>query len=74
MNDSAGEALRVGDRVHIAPAWQDPGDDDFERIVIEVPIDSPRVLVRTRIPGFEHHPTEWIDADKLIRQPDADPE
>lgn len=59
-------AFRVGDRVRIHPDWQDPGDDDFERIVIEVPPDSPRVLVRTMIPGFVHHPTEWIDVEKLL--------
>ena len=59
--------LQVGDRVRIHPDWQDPGDDDFERTVIEAPKDSHRVLVLTRIPGFEHHPTEWIEADMLIR-------
>lgn len=58
--------FRVGDRVRIHPDWQDPGDDDFERIVIEVPEGSPRVLVRTIIPGFTHHPTEWIEAERLI--------
>lgn len=59
--------LQVGDRVRIHPEWQDPGDDDFERIVVEAPEDSPRVLIRTFIPGFAHPPTEWIEADKLIR-------
>ena len=66
MNPPHDSPLQVGDRVRIHPDWQDPGDDDFERIVIEAPEDSPRVLVLTRIPGFEHHPTEWIEADKLI--------
>lgn len=61
------DPLRVGDRVRIRPEWQDPGDDDFESVVIEVPADSPRVLIQTTIPGFEYHPTEWIDTDKLIR-------
>lgn len=59
-------AFRVGDRVRIHPDWQDPGDDDFERVVIEVPAESPRVLVRTIIPGFTHHPVEWIEAEKLL--------
>ena len=72
MSESANEPLRVGSRVRIAPEWQDPCDDDFERIIIEVPIDSPRVLARTRIPGFEHHPTEWIESNKLIHLPDAE--
>jgi hypothetical protein len=67
MKQSHDAPLQVGDRVRIHPHFQDPGDDDFKRIVIEAPADSPRVLVLTRIPGFEHHPTEWIEAHKLIR-------
>ncbi len=61
--------FRVGDRVRIHPNWQDPGDDSFERVVIEAPPDSPRVLVRTLIPGFEHPPCEWIETAQLIRLP-----
>jgi hypothetical protein len=28
--------LKVGDRVRIKPEWKDEGDDEFERIVIEI--------------------------------------
>jgi len=59
--------LNVGDRVKIAPAWQDPGDDQYERIVIEAPVDSTRVLVRTLISGFLIQPIERIEANKLVR-------
>ena len=58
--------LKAGDRVRIVPAWQDPGDDRFERFVIEAPDDSTRVLIRALIPGFQIQPTEWIEADKLV--------
>ena len=58
--------LKAGDRVQIVPAWQDPGDDQFERIVIEAPDDSTRVRIRTIIPGFLIQPTEWIESDKLV--------
>jgi len=61
--------LKVGDRVQIVSEWQDPGDDLFERIVIEAPPDSTRVLVRTLLPGFQIQPVEWIEADKLILLP-----
>jgi hypothetical protein len=63
------ESLKVGDRVQIVPAWQDPGDEEFERFVIEVPGDSTRVRIGTLIPGFAIHPTEWIEAGKLILLP-----
>jgi hypothetical protein len=53
--------------VQIVPAWQDPGDDEFERVVIEAPPDSPRVLVRTLIPDMEIQPTETMEASKLVR-------
>jgi hypothetical protein len=53
--------------VQIVPEWQDPGDDEFERVVIEAPPDSPRVLVRTLIPGMEIQPTETIEATRLVR-------
>jgi len=46
--------------------WRDPGDDLFERIVIEAPTDSTGVLVRTLIPDFQIQPVEWIEANKLI--------
>ena len=58
--------LKAGDRVQIVPEWQDPGDDRYERIVIEVPLDCTRVLVRTLIPGFFIQPTSWIEAGQLI--------
>ena len=29
------EPLKVGDRVQIVPEWQDPGDEKYERFVIE---------------------------------------
>ena len=64
--------LKPGDRVQIVPAWQDPGDDRFERFVIEVPDDSTRVLIQTHIPGFLIQPVEWIEADKLVLLPAND--
>ncbi len=64
---NSAEPLRVGDRVRIAPQFQDAGDDRFERVVIEAPEDSTRVLVETRIPGMAHHPTERIEAGMLER-------
>jgi hypothetical protein len=59
--------LVPGDRVRIRPDYQDDGDDDFERIVIEAPADSPRVLIRTIIPGFDIPPTERIESRMLVR-------
>lgn len=61
------QPLRVGDLVRIAPQFQDPGDDDFERVVIESPEDSTRVLIETRIPGLTYNPTERIEASMLER-------
>ena len=63
------EPLKIGDRVQIVPEWQDPGDDRFERFVIEAPDDCTRVLIRTIIPEFSIQPVEWIEADKLILLP-----
>jgi hypothetical protein len=63
------EPLRVGDRVQIVPEWQDPGDDQFESFVIEAPPNTTQVRIRTLIPGFVFHPTEWIEADKLTLIP-----
>jgi hypothetical protein len=57
--------FEVGDRVRIKPEWQDECDDQWERIVIEAPENSPRVLIKTLIPGFEYPPTERIEASKL---------
>jgi hypothetical protein len=61
--------LKAGDRVQIVSEWQDPGDERFERFVIEAPADSTRVLIRTIIPGFTIHPTERIEADRLVLLP-----
>jgi hypothetical protein len=61
------EPLKVGDRVQIVPECQDPGDNDYKRFVIEAPHDSTHVRIRTVIPGFVFHPTEWIEADNLIK-------
>jgi hypothetical protein len=63
------EPLKVGGRVQIAPEYQDPGDNDYKRFVIEAPHDSTHVRIRTVIPGFVFHPTEWIEADYLILVP-----
>ncbi|TAE72789.1 MAG: hypothetical protein EAZ84_13840 [Verrucomicrobia bacterium] len=63
------EPLKVGDRVQIVPEWQDPGDERFERFVIEAPPNSTQVRIRTIIPGLVFHPTEWIEADHLILIP-----
>ena len=60
------EPLKVGDHVQIVSEWQDPGDGQFERFVIEAPEDCTRVRIRTLIPGFVILPTEWIEAEKLI--------
>ena len=63
------EPLKVGDRVQIVPEWQDSGDEKFERFVIEAPGDTTQVRIRTLIPSFTIHPTEWIEADRLIHIP-----
>ena len=65
VNDS--RPLMPGDRVRILPEFQDAGDDEFERIVVEAPSDSPRVLVQTMIPGMQITPTERVEARMLIR-------
>jgi hypothetical protein len=61
------DVLKVGDRVRIKPEWQDPGDDEFERIVIEAPADCTRVLVQTIIPGYTHQPVARIETSMLER-------
>ena len=63
------EPLKVGDRVQIVPEWQDPGDDRYERFVIEVPDDCTRVSIQALVPNLVFQPTEWIEADKLIHLP-----
>ena len=65
--DKALDVLKVGDRIRIKPEWLDEGDDEFERIVIEAPENSPRELIKTLIPGFEYSPTESIEITKLER-------
>jgi hypothetical protein len=63
------EPLKVGDRVLIVPERQDPGDNDYERFVIEAPPNITQVRIRTIIPGLRFHPSEWIEADHLILVP-----
>lgn len=65
--------LTAGEKVQIRPEFQDEGDNEFERIVIEAPDDSPRVLIRTIIPGMDLQPTETIEAWKLERVIDLGP-
>ena len=60
------EPLKVGDQVQIVSEWQDPGDANYERFVIEAPPDCTQVRIRTIIPNFVFQPTEWIEADKLV--------
>jgi hypothetical protein len=60
------DPLKVGDRVQIVPEWQDPGDEQFERFVIEAPPNTTQVRIRTLIPGLVFQPVEWIEADKLV--------
>ena len=50
------EPLKVGDRVQIVPEWQDPGDDQYERLVIEAPRDWNRVRIQAVVPGLVFHP------------------
>jgi hypothetical protein len=61
--------LKVGDRVQIVPEWQDPGDDRFERFVVEAPPNTTQVSIRAIIPGLVFQPTEWIEADHLLLPP-----
>ena len=66
------DPLKVGDQVQIVPEWQDPGDDQFERFVIEAPPNTTQVRIRTIIPSLVFQPTEWIEADKLLHIPTSD--
>ncbi len=61
--------LKVGDRVQIVPEWQDPGDEKYERFVIEAPSDCTQVRIQAVVPGLFFRPIEWIEADKLILLP-----
>jgi hypothetical protein len=63
------EPLKVGDRVQIVPEWQDPGDDRYERFVIEAPDDCTRVRIQAVVPGLFFQPVEWIEAYKLVHIP-----
>ena len=60
------DPLKVGDQVQIVPEWQDPGDEKYERFVIEAPPNTSQVRIRTIIPSLVFQPTEWIAADKLV--------
>ena len=66
---SGTEPLKVGDRVQIVPEWQDPGDEEYERFVIEAPEDCTRVCIQAIIPGLFLQPVEWIEADRLSLLP-----
>ncbi len=63
------EPLKVGNRVQIVPEWQDPGDDQFERFVIEAPPDCTQVRIRAVVPSLVFQPTEWIEAERLVLLP-----
>jgi hypothetical protein len=63
------DPLKVGDRVQIVPEWQDSGDDQFDRFVIEAPPNTTQVRIRTLIPGFILHRTEWIECERLTLLP-----
>jgi hypothetical protein len=63
------EPLKVGDRVQIVPEWQDPGDEKYQRFVIEAPEDCTRVRIQAVIPSLFFQPVEWIEADKLVHLP-----
>jgi hypothetical protein len=63
------EPLKVGDRVQIVPEWQDPGDDQYQRFVIEAPDDCTRVRIQAVVPGLFFQPVEWIEADHLLSLP-----
>ncbi len=57
--------LKVGDHVQIVPEWQDHGDENFERFVIEAPTNTTQVRIQTIIPSLVFQPTEWIEAEHL---------
>ena len=59
---NATEPLNVGDRVQIVPEWQDPGDDQYERFVIEAPEDCTRVCIQAVVTGLFFQSVEWIEA------------
>jgi hypothetical protein len=61
--------LKVGDRVQIVPEWQDPGDEKYERFVIEAPENCAQVRIQAVVPGLFFQPVEWIEADNLIHLP-----
>ena len=61
--------LKLGDRVQIVPEWQDPGDNRYERFVIEAPQDCTQVRIQAVVPGMFFQPTEWIEADHLLLLP-----
>ena len=60
------EPLKVGDPVQIVPKWQDPGDENYARVVIEAPPNTDQVRIRTKAPGLVFQSTEWIKADRLV--------
>lgn len=56
-----GDTIKIGDRVQIVPEWQDPGDDRFERFVIEAPPDT------TQGPHPHHHPRLRLPPHRVDR-------
>ena len=50
------EPLKVGDRVQIVPEWQDPGDEKYERFVIEAPDDCTGSVSRRSFRGLSSNP------------------
>ena len=61
MND-----FKVGDQVQIVPEWQDPGDEAFDRFVIEAPDGADSVKVRTMIPEMCIQPVAWVRKEWLV--------
>jgi hypothetical protein len=66
--------LNVGDRVQIVPEWQDPGDEKYQRFVIEAPEICTQVRIQAVIPSVFFQPVEWIEADRLVPIPTHNPE
>jgi hypothetical protein len=66
---NSAEPLKVGDRVQIVPEWQDPGDEKYERHVIEAPAGCTQVRIRAQVPGLVFQSVEWIEAERLVHLP-----
>lgn len=57
--------IRKGQKVHIKPEWQDPGDDQFTWIAVEDE-DGGRVKVMPLIPDLAHPPVTVVETRKLV--------